>query len=190
MNEQRRRLCLFDITQWRPLPKLIVIVPGKAAKLCVDQVLVKRSRIEADQVTDAGGGHRGFEARRLRDDPARHKTTVAAASHTHSIWIDPGVTVECFINTGHYVAVIAAAPFVERAVGKFLAIAGRSTRIEIEHGVTARRVYLERGIEGIAKHPMRPAVDTEDHRILAIFAPAERFHQPGLNRRALDALKR
>ena len=53
MNEQRRRLRLFDVSQRRPLPEQIVIVPGKAAKLRMNQILVKRSGIEADQIADA-----------------------------------------------------------------------------------------------------------------------------------------
>src|SRR5258708_28644127 len=81
---------------------------------------------------------------------------------------------------------MAAASFVECAIGKSLAIAARSPRIEIEHGVTVRRVNLECGIESVAEHPMRTAVDTKNHRVFAIFAPAEWPHQPALDRNAVE----
>src|SRR5260370_36197058 len=55
VNEQRRRLRLSHITKRRPLPKQVVIVPGKAAELSVNQILIKRSRIKADQITDTRG---------------------------------------------------------------------------------------------------------------------------------------
>src|SRR5258705_3048424 len=51
MNEQRRRLCLPDVAQRRPLPELFVVVPGKTTKLGVNQILIKRGGIEADQIT-------------------------------------------------------------------------------------------------------------------------------------------
>src|SRR3989442_83076 len=43
VDEQRRRLRLPHIAQRRPLPKQVVIVPGKAAKLRVKQILIERS---------------------------------------------------------------------------------------------------------------------------------------------------
>ena len=36
---------------------------------------------------------------------------------------------------------------------------------------------------------MRPAVDAENQRILAIFAPADWFDQPALNSRAVETRK-
>src|SRR5260370_10990581 len=53
MNEHRRCLCLSGVTQRRPLPWQIVIVPLKSAKLCMKQILIKRSRVEPDQVAEA-----------------------------------------------------------------------------------------------------------------------------------------
>ena len=53
VNEHRWGLRLPRVAKWRPLPKRIVIVPWKAAKLRVHQILIKRSRVKTDQVAYA-----------------------------------------------------------------------------------------------------------------------------------------
>src|ERR1700755_832944 len=69
VNEERRRLHLPHITQWRVLPQQIEVVPRKAAKLRVHEILVERRRIKTDQVTQARNGNCTSKTRRLRDDP-------------------------------------------------------------------------------------------------------------------------
>src|SRR2546423_1323407 len=53
MDEKRGRQRLLHVTQRRPLPQQFIIVPRKTTKLRVNQVLIKRSRIETDQIADA-----------------------------------------------------------------------------------------------------------------------------------------
>src|SRR5437867_11967764 len=84
VNEKRGRLGLPRIAQRRPLPEQIIVVPRKAAKLNVNQVLIQRSRIEADQVADAGGGHGGPEAGGLRNAPIGHEAAITAADHAQA----------------------------------------------------------------------------------------------------------
>src|SRR6266852_261529 len=96
---------------------------------------------------------------------------------------------QCFVNSEHQVAIIAAAPFVESAIGKPLSVSARAARIQIEHGVTLRRVNLKRRIERIAVHAVRAAVNTEHHRVLAILAPVGRLNQPCLSLSSVETLE-
>ena len=89
VNEHRGRLRLPHVTKRRPLPKQIVIVPRKAAKLGVDQILIQRGRIKTDQVAHARDGNSSLKARRLRNDPIRHEPAVAATCDAETILIDP-----------------------------------------------------------------------------------------------------
>ena len=54
VNEECRRLRTAGVTKRRPLPEQFVVVLGKAAELRMNQILIERGRIEADQVADAG----------------------------------------------------------------------------------------------------------------------------------------
>src|SRR5260370_15924085 len=89
VDENRGRQCLLHITQGRPLPQQLVIVPGKAAKLCMNQILIKRSRIETDQVADAPDCNRGLEALRMHNDLVHHDTTIAPDGESQTSAVDP-----------------------------------------------------------------------------------------------------
>src|ERR1051326_1099362 len=156
---------ILDVRERRPFPKqrVIVVGPWEAVELGVNQILIERGGVEADQVADAGRGNRGLEASGLRYDPVGHESAVAAAGNVEMIAIDVGVGGEYVIDAGHQVLVIAAAPVVDASVGEFLAVAGAAARIDREHGVAASGVELRLWIEGVPELAMRAAVDGEDH---------------------------
>ena len=76
VDKERRRLDGAHVAQRRPTPQQIIIVPREAAKLGVDQILIKRRGVEADEVRDGRAGDGGAKTRRLRDDPVGHKAAV------------------------------------------------------------------------------------------------------------------
>ena len=57
VNDQQRRLRLLDVRHRRTLPEFVVVIPRHPVELGVDQILVERGRIEADQIRDAGDRH-------------------------------------------------------------------------------------------------------------------------------------
>src|SRR5260370_37729684 len=96
---------------------------------------------------------------------------------------------QCFVNSDNQVPITPAAPFVESAIGKPLSVSARAARIQIEHGVTLRRVNLKRRIERIVVHAVRATVNIENHRVLAILAPVDSLNQPRLNLSSVETLE-
>jgi hypothetical protein len=67
------------------------------------------------------------------------------------------------VDSGHQILVVAAAPVVDRAVRKLLAVSRTAARIHRQHSVATPRVKLRWSIEAIAELAVGSSVNGQDH---------------------------
>src|SRR3954453_23863859 len=123
----------------------------------MDQVLIQGSGIEADEIRQARNSHRRLESTRLGDDPVRHVPAIARSGNAQMARVYFRMVRENVIDTSHQILIIAASPVANRAVRKFLTIAGAASWVDRQCGVSARRIQLDRRHESIPELSVRAA---------------------------------
>src|SRR5688572_22215022 len=85
------------------------------------------------------------------------------------------------ICAGNDILDVVAWPLVLDDIAKSFAIARRTTRVRVEHDVSASGKHLEVVHESQAVHSVRAAVHRDDQRILARCGKSRRLQYPALD---------
>src|SRR6267142_2342080 len=110
-------------------------------------------------------------------DPVGHEATVASTRYSQLLFVDPGITFKCSVNSVHDVDVVFTTPLAFNPAFKLLTIAGRTARIGEEDRITLRCIDLKLVIPIDTVLPGRSAMDTKNHRILLAVLPSGRFYE-------------
>ena len=132
---------------------------------------------------------RGFEARRLADDPGGQHAAARAAGDEQIVGIDVAVR-DRRIDGAHQVVVVLARIVVMNEIGELFAVRRRAARIGVQHDVTRRGVELIVGREHRTVGGERSAVNFQDQRIFLAAgrspAASRATHRWALIERRLD----
>src|SRR5882672_6747317 len=188
MNHQYRRRDVVDMRERRAPEVISIVPPWKIAEPVRDEVIVEIAGTDrTEPVGHRPLDHGGTETPGLPHGPAGQEAPTAATCDAESLLIDVTVR-QHLIDAGHEVAIVIARIAVLDDVGELLAVAGTAARIRDQQDEARLRQHLELVKEAGAVHRVRPAVDVEDHRVLAAGIEPRRLDDPALDLPAIEGL--
>ena len=151
---------------------------GRAAPLKHAEFVRNVARAKHRFEVEAGcAADRRLEAVVLADRPGSHVAAVAVAVDPKPlrVYIWP---FHRFINRGHDVQVVFAAPITGHLLGEFAPVGAGPARVAEEHDESVRREHLLHRHESVTVKPVWAAVDVEHQRVLLGGIEPGRKEQP------------
>ena len=160
-QEEGRGRHLLDVEEGRreaepQVPRL----PGQPQLHLVLPLVVIRP-VAGEVVGDAGPGHRGLEARRLRDDVVGEDPAVAPAAHAEAVGVGDARP-DHVVDGRHDVLVVLVPPVRPDGAAVGGAAARRAARVGGDHGVAVPGEHLPLELEGGGELVGGAAVDPQD----------------------------